>query len=576
MATYPSVNAANQYARDIVSGKISSCIYVKQSCQRHLDDLQKAKEKDWPYRFDKDKAERFCRFAQLMPHTKGEWAKRKLRITLEPWQLFVFCVVFGWVKKKCGNRRFTEMYVEVPRKNGKSLIAAAVGNYMFCADGEYGAEVYCGATTEKQAWKVFEPALAMVKKLPSLRKRFQIKPWAEKMTRPDGSLFAPLIGDPGDGDNPTCAIIDEYHEHSTDALYTTMTTGMGAREQPLTLIITTAGFDIQSPCYDKRVQVTEILEGIRTGGANEQIFGIIYTIDKDDDWKLPEAIIKSNPNCDVSVKYDYLLAKQELGITTPRQTNQIKTKHFNIWVSAKSAFYNMDHWRKAEDKSLKLEDFYGEDVYLGIDLATKLDLNCVAPIFMREIGGKKHYFSVSPLFFAPEDTIYSTDSDKLRTAERYQSFVNQKALIPSDGAEVDYRLIEESILKLREHFSIVSSPIDPSGAVALSHRLQDEGLEPISITQNYTNMSDPMKEIEAALASGRFHHDGNPIMTWCFQNVVGKYLPGSDDVVRPTKDGNENKIDGAVSAMMAVGRAMLNNSEKTLSNVLASRGLRSL
>ena len=124
---------------------------------------------------------------------------------------------------------------------------------------------------------------------------------------------------------------------------------------------------------------------------------------------------------------------------------------------------------------------------------------------MREIGGKKHYFSISPLFFAPEDTIYSTDSDKLRTAERYQSFVNQKALIPSDGAEVDYRLIEESILKLREHFSIVSSPIDPFGAVALSHRLQDEGLEPISITQNYTNMSDPMKEIEAALALSLIH-----------------------------------------------------------------------
>ncbi|WP_334055027.1 terminase TerL endonuclease subunit, partial [Providencia huaxiensis] len=135
----------------------------------------------------------------------------------------------------------------------------------------------------------------------------------------------------------------------------TMTTGMGAREQPLTLIITTAGFDIQSPCYDKRSQVTEILEGIRTGGANDQIFGIIYTIDKEDDWKAPEAVIKSNPNCGVSVKYDYLLAKQELGITTPRQTNQIKTKHFNIWVTAKSAFYNMDHWRKAEDKSLKIE-----------------------------------------------------------------------------------------------------------------------------------------------------------------------------------------------------------------------------
>ncbi|EBQ8726723.1 terminase large subunit, partial [Salmonella enterica] len=179
---------------------------------------------------------------------------------------------------------------EVPRKNGKSAIAAAVGNYMFCADGEYAAEVYCGATTEKQAWKVFAPALAMVKKLPALRQKYCIKPWAKKMTRPDGSLFAPIIGDPGDGDSPSCAIIDEYHEHDTDALYTTMTTGMGAREQPITLIITTAGFDIASPCYEKRTQVVEILERIREGGENEAIFGIIYTLDDDDDWTQPEAL----------------------------------------------------------------------------------------------------------------------------------------------------------------------------------------------------------------------------------------------------------------------------------------------
>lgn len=567
MATYPSVNIANQYARDIVSSKIPSCIYVKQACQRHLDDLQSSKNKAWPYKFDKDKAERFCNFAQLMPHTKGDWAKRRLRITLEPWQVFIFCVVFGWVKKRCGNRRFTEMYVEVPRKNGKSLIAAAVGNYMFCADNEFGAEVYCGATTEKQAWKVFEPALLMVEKLPSLRKKFQIKPWAKKMTRPDGSVFVPVIGDPGDGDSPSCAIIDEYHEHPTDSLYTTMTTGMGAREQPLTLIITTAGFDIQSPCYDKRTQIVEILEGIRKGGANEQIFGIIYTIDKEDDWRLPESVIKANPNYGVSVKDEYLQAKQELGMTTPSQTNKIKTKHFNIWVSAKSAFYNMENWRKAEDKSLKIEDFYGEEAYLGIDLAAKLDLNCVAPIFMREIKGRKHYYSVSPRFWVPEDTVYSTDTDKLRTAERYQSFVNQKALIPTDGAEVDYRLIEEDILKLRANIRIASCPIDPSGATAISHRLHDEGLEPITIIQNYTNMSDPMREIEAALAAGRFHHDGNPIMTWCFQNVVAKTYPGSDDVVRPTKDGNENKIDGAISTIMAVGRAMLNEPRDFLSNL---------
>ncbi|HAT2188692.1 TPA: hypothetical protein I8243_001598 [Citrobacter freundii] len=226
MATYPNVNAANQYARDVVNGKILACRLTILSCQRHLDDLERAKDPNWPYRFDKNKAERFLRFSQKMPHTSGEWARRKLRIEFEPWQKFSLGVPFGWVRKDTGFRRFTEIYIEVPRKNGKSAIAAAIGNYMFCADGEYAAEVYCGATTEKQAWKVFAPALAMVKKLPSLRQKFSIKPWAKRMTRPDGSVFAPIIGDPGDGDSPSCAIIDEYHEHDTDALYTTMTTGI--------------------------------------------------------------------------------------------------------------------------------------------------------------------------------------------------------------------------------------------------------------------------------------------------------------------------------------------------------------
>ncbi|MFP5726581.1 terminase TerL endonuclease subunit, partial [Salmonella sp. 741265124_HBA] len=164
-------------------------------------------------------------------------------------------------------------------------------------------------------------------------------------------------------------------------------------------------------------------------------------------------------------------------------------------------------------------------------------------------------------FWVPEDTVYSTDPALKTTADRYQSFVNQGVLVPSDGAEVDYRLIYEAILNLRETVKIAASPIDPYGATGLSHMLQDEGLEPVTITQNYTNMSDPMREIEAAIAAGRFHHDGNPLMTWCISNVVGKYLPGSDDVVRPVKEGAGNKIDGAVGLMMGIGRAMLNGRE---------------
>lgn len=567
MATYPNVNAANQYARDVVNGKILACQLAQQACQRHLDDLDRAKDKNWPYRFDKNKAERFLRFSQKMPHTAGEWARRKLRITFEPWQKFSLGVPFGWVRKDNGLRRFTEIYIEVPRKNGKSALAAAVGNYMFCADGEHGAEVYCGATTEKQAWKVFSPALQMVRKLPALRQKFSIKPWAKKMTRPDGSVFAPVIGDPGDGDSPSCAIIDEYHEHATDALYTTMTTGMGAREQPMTLIITTAGYDIASPCYEKRAQVVEILERIREGGENETIFGIIYTLDDNDDWTQPESLIKANPNYGVSLKEGFLRAKQLLAMSTPSQTNKILTKHFNKWVSAKAAYYNIQKWFAATDKTLKLEDFISDECYLGIDLASKLDLNAVVPVFCREINGLKHFYCVSPMFWVPEDTVYSTDPALKRTAERYQTFVNQGILIPTDGAEVDYRLIFESILKLRETVKISSCPIDPYGATSISHLLMDEGLEPITIPQNFTNMSDPMREIEAALAAGRFHHDGNPIMNWCISNIVGRHPPGSDDIVRPVKEGSENKIDGAVGLMMGVGRALLNEPKDFLSNL---------
>lgn len=572
MASYPNVNSAQQYARDVIGGKIPACRYVIAACKRHFSDVEKIKNKEWPYKFDKEKAERACRFMQKLPHTSGRWAREKQRIKLEPWQQFIFSMTFGWVKKKNRMRRFREVYAEVPRKNGKSLFAAGIGTYMFCADDEYGAEVYCGATTERQAWKVFKPALMMVKKLPDLRKKFQIMPWAKKLTRPDGSIFEPIIGDPGDGDSPSCALIDEYHEHTTDALYTTMTTGMGARPQPLTFVITTAGFTLECPCYEKRKQVVEMLEGIL---PNEELFGIIFTLDDGDDWTQPEALAKANPNIGISIERDFLLAQQRLAMSVPSQTNKIKTKHFNLWVSSKSAFYNLEKWKAAEDKTLRLEDFAGQECHAGIDLASKLDLNCVAPVFTRDIDGRRHYYSVAPMFWVPEETVFSPDPALKRTAERYQKFVNMGFIRATDGAEVDNRQIFEHIKELNTVVKVMSSPIDPHGATSLSHLLDDEGLNPITITQNYTNMSDPMRELEAAMAAGRFHHDGNPVMTWCISNVVGKFIPGSDDVVRPTKEGTENKIDGAVSLIMATGRCML-PLEPNVSDHIEKYGIRRL
>lgn len=166
--SYPNVNAANQYARDVVRGKIVACQFVIQACQRHLDDLMAEKSKSFRYRFDKDLAERAAKFIQLLPHTKGEWAFKRMPITLEPWQLFVICCAFGWVNKGSRLRRFREVYTEIPRKNGKSAISAGVALYCFACDNEFGAEVYSGATTEKQAWEVFRPARLMCKRTPML------------------------------------------------------------------------------------------------------------------------------------------------------------------------------------------------------------------------------------------------------------------------------------------------------------------------------------------------------------------------------------------------------------------------
>lgn len=559
---YPNVNAANQYARDIVQGKTVACRYVIDACQRHLDDLAKEKTKKFLYRFDKDLAEKAAKFIQLLPHTKGEWAFKRMPITLEPWQLFIVCSAFGWVRKGTKLRRFREVYTEIPRKNGKSAISAGVALFCFTCDDEFGAEVYSGATTEKQAWEVFRPARLMCKRTPALCDAFGVEVNASNMNRPeDGARLEPLIGNPGDGASPSCAIVDEYHEHDTDALYTTMLTGMGARRQPLMWAITTAGYNIEGPCYDKRREVIEMLNGTV---PNDELFGVIYTVDEGDDWTDPAVLRKANPNMGISVYSDFLLSQQKRAMNNARQANVFKTKHLNIWVSARAAYFNLVSWRNCEDETLTIDQFEGQPCYLSFDLARKLDMNSMVRIFTRDIDGRRHYYCIAPKFWVPYDTVYSTDTDHQRTAERFQKWVNSGHLEVTEGAEIDYRVILEEAKAVNRQNPVEESAIDPHGATNLSHHLADEGLSPITIVQNYTNMSDPMKELEAAIEAGRFHHDGHPILTWCISNVVGKHLPGNDDVVRPIKEHSENKIDGATALIMDIGRAMLPETRQSL------------
>jgi phage terminase large subunit-like protein len=335
----------------VVAGEIDVCRYVRVACQRHLDDL----EADTDFAFSESNANRVAQFIEMLPHVKGKWAKSGELIRLEDWQCFVICVVFGWVHRAdTSRRRFTKAYIEVPRKNAKSTKAAGIGDYMLAADGEFGAEVYSGATSEKQAWEVFRPAKLMLERSPDIASHFGVQVNAKSLSvESTGSRFEPVIGNPGDGASPHCAIIDEYHEHNTDDQFDTMETGMGARESPLLFVITTAGSDTSGPCYALRSQVVNMLDGTQ---PNPHLFGIIYTIDEGDKWTDPGVLTKANPNIDVSVRRDYLEAQQREAINNPRKQATFQTKHLNVWVTAREPFFNLEQWNRLGDTGLNPAD----------------------------------------------------------------------------------------------------------------------------------------------------------------------------------------------------------------------------
>ena len=557
MASSPNVNAANKYARDVVAGKVEACKWVRAACRRHLGDLEKAKKKTYRWKFDKAEAERVCVFIQLLPHTKGKWAGKKQLIALEPWQKFIFCCIFGWRAKRSGLRRFREVYCEIPRKNGKSVIAAGLGLFMFTMDGEFGAEVYCGATTEDQALEVFRPARLMLKNTPLLVEECGVELMVMNLSIPDdGSRFEPLIGDPGDGSSPSCAIVDEYHEHVSSALYDTMITGMGAREHPLMFVITTAGYNLAGPCYVQRGQVKDmLLHALGEGGIeNEELFGIIYTIDEGDDWQDPKVLRKANPNYGVSVDDEYLLRMQANAKRYPSQLNKFKTKHLNVWVSSRSAWLNMSDWAACGNPDLTLEQFRGRKCWLGVDLASKSDMTAVALVFKDKDERGRDVWTVFCRSYLPEGAIERAVTFK----DAYERWANTGELLTTDGEETDFDVIRDDIKDLATMFDIQEIAYDKWRATQLAQQLQEDGAEVVEVGGGIQTMNMPMREVEAALVSRRFNHSENAVLSWMAGNVTAKEYRGC---LTPMKEdegkGNLRKIDGMVAVLMAMSRAML-------------------
>lgn len=537
------VAIALDYARAVVAGEIPACKWVQLACHRQLRDLEREGTKDFPYWWEPALANRVCRFIELLPHVKGEWARHGKRLELAPWQIFRITTVFGWINRE-GYRRFKVAYSEIPRKNGKSSETSGVALYLLTADGEPGAEVYSAATTRDQAQITWKDAKQMVDRTPGLKARFGVATSSHTVfVEHTNSVFRPLSRDQGgnhDGLNVHGGMIDELHAHKTREIFDVIETGTGARQQPLLWLITTAGFNRAGICYEQRAYVTKILEGVV---QDESYFGIIYTIDEDDDWADPASWAKANPNWGVSVNPEDIERKARKAMTMASATNNFLTKHLNVWVNADTAWMDLQAWDKCGDPALALDQFEGRKCWVGLDLASKIDVACLMLLFEDGEG-----WSVFGRYYIPEE---AADAGK---NQHYAGWARQGLVTLTPGQVTDFAYIEDDLRDFASRFDIQDVAFDPWQATYLATRMQEEGLPMIEYRQTVANMSEPMKTLEALTLEGKIRHNGDPVLTWMMSNVVA-HLDAKDNIY-PRKEFPENKIDGVVALIMALGRAI--------------------
>ena len=540
---------ATQYARDVVAGKTQNCKWAKLACQRHLDDLVRSRTKEFAYRFDPARAGKVCGFMERFQHVKGKWARSAERIHLEPWELLIVCSIFGWFDKQTKLRRFTEADVFVPRKNGKTVLAALIGKYMFVGDGEPGSEVYCGATNKDQAKEVFAPAVKMARRADGFKEWFGITIAKESMyVLDEGSKFELVIGNPGDGASPHCFIHDEFHEQLTSQQYETAKTGMMAREQPLQLVISTAGVNSESPCHELQEDLKKILEGTL---VNDRVWGIIYTVDDPDRlieqpngenvpyWTTIEAVREANPNFGVSVIPDRIMADLQTARQRANRQNAFKIKHLNIWVNAREAWMNMEKWRACGDASLDIKDFLHDPCYEGYDLGARIDLTSRCKVFVRWVDGETHYW-VFGRHYVPLDR--ANDGEH----QHYERWLKDEKMVGHAGADIQLAMVQKDVEADIDRYDYARLGFDPHQAMQMQQeltlRLGEDRV--LSVPQTWKYLDPAMKELEAAVFSRRLHHDGDPVLAWAIGNVIVK--PDANENVFPRKEENRiSKIDPA-------------------------------
>lgn len=525
-----------QYPADVLSGKVVAGEHIRLACERFFYLME-----DDRYEFRPECVDNVIRLFHHLKHFKGRHSGSPF--ILEPWQAWIVASIYGFYNLSDGSRLTQTVYIEVARKNGKTALAAGIGLNALFNDGEDGAEVYFAANSKDQvkisAWplcsnfaKTFDPKEKYLKVFCDTINFDKKLSWLKVLAADSTKL---------DGPNPSTFILDEYHAAKTNSLKAVLESGQGTRENPLEIIITTAGFDKLGPCYELRTTGTEILNGLK---EDDSFFIAIYSLDKDDDWKDEKVWIKSNPNMDVTVKSSYLRKEVRKAMNTPSDEVNVKTKNLNLWCDSADVWIPDDYILSCSSP-IDFDTFTDrDDCYAGIDLSATSDLACVSFMFPKE----KFYFKT--LYYLPEEALLTK-----KNKEQYSEWVRNGYLKLTPGNVVDYDYILDDLLRMDKRFYLTKVGYDSWNATQFVINATDEGLAMEPVSQSIGNFNRPTKEMERIILSGNAVIDNNPITRFCFKNVVMKI--DSNGNTKPSKEYKDKKIDGVIAMIEALGVYLL-------------------
>lgn len=523
-----------------------------------------------PYHFEREQAVAAVMFfPRNLRLTKGEWAGRPF--VLQRWQAYETIIpVFGW---KCadGTRRFRRVHKWVPRKNGKTELIGGLGIMHLVGDGEHGGEIYSVATKEDQARICFDVGRAMIHRAPSsLRQHLRVfagSIWCE----PYSAVWKPLSGIPkgSHGKGPSALLGDEVHEWPDDRLWKFLEQGMGARQQPISWTISTAGtqdgfgWELWNTCLDLKKGV---IEDPRTLVA-------IYAADPDDDWHDPAVWAKANPNLGVSVKMSYLEDEYQRALRLARHENDFKRYHLNLWVGQAERWLKIEDWdrggtwRTGEPKLWldRWEEFAGRPCFVGVDLASTQDTNAVVAVFPP--GGQRTRWDVLCRFYLPSDDL----AERVRHMRvPWDTWAQEGAVILTEGNASDHDRIERDLAEMLDVFDVQGIGFDPWNATPIMIRLNERQPDvAVKVSQTMAGLSGASKRLERLVLTGQIDHAGHPVLRWMASNAA--IVRDDKDNIMPAKKKSAQKIDGIAALVNALAVAGAHEDEGE--SYLASRGL---